>query len=346
MKNRDLQLDVAKGIAIYSVVLGHLDTGLKGQIIYLFHMPFFFIISGYFHQLDSQEGRYLRKKVVSLLIPYFVYLLILKLPSMTTFYYQFIQQPSVEVVLSFSKHIAKLIYGGDRLTGTVGVFWFVTCLFITQQVFNFVALRVKNNRELLSVAVAFYGIACLDQIYPIHLGLPWTVNVVFCAFLFYAVGSLYGDYIFKAENRLLILLAVAISVFSILLIASGVELSFKMKQAYYGLFILSPLAAFSLTKLLSFSAGLLATNSLISLLLAFVGKASITIMFFHRVLEPHLPRNFPGGSIAAAIFSTAICCILHQVLTASLVSRALFLGSRRDFDCLTRVFHKAGKEAQ
>lgn len=335
MKNRDLQLDIAKGIAIYSVVLGHLDTGLKGQIIYLFHMPFFFIISGYFHQLDHQEGRYLRKKAVSLLIPYFVYLLILKLPSMMPFYNQFIQQPSVEVIISFAKHIAKLILGGDTLTGTVGIFWFVTCLFITQQGFNFIALRVKSTQKIIAIATALYGLSCLDQISPIHLGLPWAANVTCCAFLFYAVGSIYGDYIFKAENRLLILSAVAISVFSILLIASGVELSFNMKQAYYGLFILSPLAALSLTKLLSFSAGLLSTNTLIASSLALVGKASITIMFFHRVVEMYLPRSFPGGSIAAAIFSTAICCILHQMLTATPVSRALFLGSRRDFGWLT-----------
>ncbi len=345
MKNRDLQIDIAKGIAIYSVVLGHLDTGLKGQIIYLFHMPFFFIISGYFHKLDPQEGRYLRKKAISLLIPYFVYLLILKLPSMATFYSQFIQQPSVEVILSFAKYVAKLIFGGDRLTGSVGIFWFVTCLFITQQVFNFVALRVQNKRKMLAIATTLYGLSFLDQISPIHLGLPWAANVACCAFLFYALGSLYGHYIFKADNNLLILSAVGVSVFSILLLASGIELSFNMKGAYYGLFILSPLAAFSLTKLLALGAGLLAMNTLIASLLALVGKASITIMFFHRTVEAHLPTDFPGGSIAAAIFSTVICCVLHQILTATPVSRALFLGSRRDFGWFIKPFQKSERKA-
>ncbi len=260
-------MDIAKGIAIYLVVLGHLDTGLKGQIIYLFHMPFFFIISGYFHKLDPQEGRYLRKKAIALLIPYFVYLLILKLPSMTTFYNQFVQQPSVEVIVSFAKYIVKLILGGDMLTGTVGVFWFVTCLFITQQVFNFVALRVQNTQKILAVAAALYGLSFIDQISPIHLGLPWAANIACCAFLFYAIGSVYGHYIFKAHNKLLVLSAIGISVFSILLIVSGADLSFNMKQAYYGLFILSPLAAFSLTKLLSLSAAVLAMNGLIASLL-------------------------------------------------------------------------------
>ncbi len=344
MKSRDLQLDIAKGIAIYSVVLGHLDTGLKGQIIYLFHMPFFFIVSGYFHQIDPQEGRHLRKKAISLLVPYFVYLLILKLPSIGAFYNQLIQQLSVEAIVSFAKYIVWLILGGDTLEGTVGVFWFVTCLFITQQVFNFVALRVQNTRKILAVATALYGLSFLDQISPIHLGLPWAANVACCAFLFYAIGSIYGDYIFKDNNRLLILSAIGISVFSILLVASGVELSFNMKRAYYGLFILSPLTAFSLTKLLAFSAGLLAMNTLIASLLALVGKASITILFFHRVVEPHLTGGFPGGSIMAAIVSTAICCILHQILTVSPVSRALFLGSRQDFDWLTKAFRKAKRE--
>lgn len=85
MGDRDVQIDVARGIAISLVVFGHIVTGTVSQIIYLFHMPFFFAISGYFHRLDYQEGRYLKRKCVSLLGPYFSYLFILKAPAIVQF---------------------------------------------------------------------------------------------------------------------------------------------------------------------------------------------------------------------------------------------------------------------
>ena len=49
MENRDLTIDIGKGIAIILMCVGHsyvctfLDT-----FIYLFHMAFFFMMSGYF----------------------------------------------------------------------------------------------------------------------------------------------------------------------------------------------------------------------------------------------------------------------------------------------------------
>ena len=42
------EFDVAKGIGIMCVVLGHiLDAGMAKSFVYLFHMPLFFIISGH-----------------------------------------------------------------------------------------------------------------------------------------------------------------------------------------------------------------------------------------------------------------------------------------------------------
>ena len=49
-KKRILWADYAKFVAIYLVVLGHADLpfGDSRNFIYLFHLPLFFLISGYF----------------------------------------------------------------------------------------------------------------------------------------------------------------------------------------------------------------------------------------------------------------------------------------------------------
>ena len=51
---RDKNIDAAKGMAIVLVVMGHVCTGIPGLVkwIYSFHMPLFFLISGYL-----QEGK-------------------------------------------------------------------------------------------------------------------------------------------------------------------------------------------------------------------------------------------------------------------------------------------------
>ena len=81
-KKRDATFDIAKGIAIYLVVLGHIFA--IGEIdamspFYNFinytHMPVFFFISGwffarYFRSCDGGEGKRFRQKAARLLVPF------------------------------------------------------------------------------------------------------------------------------------------------------------------------------------------------------------------------------------------------------------------------------------
>ena len=83
-ENRIEFLDIAKGIAILLVVMGHLVqynmTGTSAttvfDFIYSFHMPLFFMLSGYVAALRSESTspfKYVKKKFISLVIPYFVW---------------------------------------------------------------------------------------------------------------------------------------------------------------------------------------------------------------------------------------------------------------------------------
>lgn len=78
MKQRDTFLDFAKGIAIFLVVLGHvLEKSMEQRngvyhFIYQFHMPFFFMLSGYLAcRTTAFDGRFYLKKIRSLLLPFF-----------------------------------------------------------------------------------------------------------------------------------------------------------------------------------------------------------------------------------------------------------------------------------
>lgn len=70
---RDKNIDIVKGIGILLVVFAHIFH--NSGIIYQFHMPLFFILSGA-AMTYSKSGFSLKKKAKSLLVPYFVFSII------------------------------------------------------------------------------------------------------------------------------------------------------------------------------------------------------------------------------------------------------------------------------
>ena len=67
--------DFAKGIGIILVRFGHQKIFGKKLIylIYAFHMPLFFMISGYFYKNDKGAIKQIKHKAYSILMPYFSY---------------------------------------------------------------------------------------------------------------------------------------------------------------------------------------------------------------------------------------------------------------------------------
>ena len=74
MSQRIEYLDIARGIGILLVVLGHNDFGAISpffhQVIYSFHIPLFFFLSGYFVNTALPFFDYFKKRFHSVLKPY------------------------------------------------------------------------------------------------------------------------------------------------------------------------------------------------------------------------------------------------------------------------------------
>ena len=64
-------MDLAKGIGILAVILGHVyKNTVFGTLLYSFHLPLFFLISGYFFHYIPDYWVFLKKKLRNYLIPY------------------------------------------------------------------------------------------------------------------------------------------------------------------------------------------------------------------------------------------------------------------------------------
>lgn len=79
---RDISVDVAKGIGIMLVCYGHCKGTMFSFEVFAFHMPLFFMLSGFFLKQDNLKD-FLYKKCRTLLVPlvfFYVFTLLLKVP--------------------------------------------------------------------------------------------------------------------------------------------------------------------------------------------------------------------------------------------------------------------------
>ena len=133
MNNRTDWVDYAKAIGIILVVYGHVARGLNSSgiqipkgiytlidsVIYSFHMPLFFFLSGlfFFHSLHKKGAKGLGiSKIDTLIYPYILWSLI---------------QGSIEVLLSNYTNGDTTFYEVLKLWDPRAQFWFLLVLFLT-----------------------------------------------------------------------------------------------------------------------------------------------------------------------------------------------------------------------
>ena len=69
-KTRLDYLDIAKGFAMICIIMGHMGLEKVNSFVFTFHVPIFFLISGYFLNTRLSFGDFLRNMARQLLITY------------------------------------------------------------------------------------------------------------------------------------------------------------------------------------------------------------------------------------------------------------------------------------
>lgn len=202
---RNRTMDVMKGFGILAVVIGHSGSPIT-NFIYLYHMPLFFFISGYFYK-DKYSANLIsliKKRLKSLYKPYLIYsLLFLTLHnlffklniynSMFKYGNKIIHPYSgIEFIKSFLQTI--VFAGREPMTG---VFWFFASLFFVNIIFGIIScisLKAKKNVQgyvrLLIVIILFIVGNLLTKR---GLNIPRFNNSLVMVFIYY-IGYLYKKY--------------------------------------------------------------------------------------------------------------------------------------------------------
>lgn len=183
-------VDTAKGIAILLVIFGHMPADdFVHDFIYSFHMPLFFIISGFFiaREASMTIPKHLKKKFDRLLIPYLFFGLVIMTPFGLIFESARSGTFSLDVVADhFVKRVIGLLFGLRGDWPCIGVFWFLPCLFCSLVLIHLVS-RLTGRYSL--VAIIIFSIT--GFIYNGFIGhsLPFSIDLAMIAALFIMVGS-------------------------------------------------------------------------------------------------------------------------------------------------------------
>ncbi|MFQ7977687.1 MAG: acyltransferase family protein [Faecalimonas umbilicata] len=72
MKERVRYFDIAKGVAIFCIIAGHMRNTIINNFVFTFHVPIFFLISGYFLKSNRPFKEFVTKKYNQLIRPYII----------------------------------------------------------------------------------------------------------------------------------------------------------------------------------------------------------------------------------------------------------------------------------
>ena len=193
-KSRVEWVDIAKGIGIILVIIGHLSIPYTDLWIYTFHMPLFFFLSGVvFSGMKYNFKTFLVKRLKALVIPYFA--LGFGIFLFFTFLYVYHDKtdtaPPYFVKSALDTPLNMFInFLVQRGYWTV---WFLACLFVAEIMFYFIVKAGKGNLIVTTVISSVIYVGGLGYYRFGGVALPWNVDIALIAQFFMCMGYLFSN---------------------------------------------------------------------------------------------------------------------------------------------------------
>jgi polysaccharide biosynthesis protein PslL len=293
MSKRIEYIDIARGIGILLVVMGHNDFAIVSpfahKVIYSFHMPLFFFLSGYFINPTVEFWTFFKKRFNSLLKPYFFTIFLIYMGALSF------------GKMGFQTAIArtvKSLYGTGYFLDWVQL-WFLPHLFVVSlYAFVFYAILAKIDSRLMrwTILLLTLGISSLflKSFYPFELsvfgkeyvlfGLPFSLDLVLLSGFFFILGSemrhitsedLFGNPFF------LVITGAAVILFNVIF---GARIDFNTRL--YESFIINTLeAVVGILFVLALSRQVELRTHRLASLFKYFGKISLILLIFHVPIQ-------------------------------------------------------------
>ena len=196
-------IDIAKGMAILCMVLGHTYSMQEKPFIFIwiysFHMPLFFITSGILYRIKrSGEQKYsslIQKKTKTLLIPYLIW---------NTIYQIFISilnfRGGKNIWLTNLQHI--IYFNGSAM-------WFLPVMFIASLIF-LVTIKNKYLNIILGITLAIVGINMPECSYMLEVVFRAFVGVIFIE-----IGYYFYDMYINNFSKIILVIVIGLDILGV-----------------------------------------------------------------------------------------------------------------------------------
>jgi len=317
-------IDIARGIGILLVVMGHNDfaaiSPFAHKVIYSFHMPLFFFLSGYFFKLAIGFWDFFKKRFNAIMKPYFF----------TIFLIYFIS-------ISFGKmgfqtailRITKSLYGAGHYLDWVQL-WFLPHLFVVSLyafLFYAVMTRVNNRWIRWIVLLLTLGIASLflKTFYPFSFsmfakdyelfGLPFSLDLVLLSGFFFILGSearhLTSEGLFS--NVLFLIVTGALMIFLNLFFSARIDFNTRLYES----FLINTIeAVIGILFVLALSRQIELWTHRLASFFKYCGKISLILLLFHVPIQDFWGQKILAvtGNLSLSIWLAFLMGVLGPII--------------------------------
>ena len=293
LEQRDYTLDALKGVGIILMIIGHVPSPIR-NLIFSFHMPLFFFISGYLYK-DRLAYDIIVRNTKKVLLPYLITCLFLWL-------FFIIKNNNWQWGLSiFLANGTDAVWNMSGLM--VGPLWFLPCYFVATLGFHYV-LKIKEKYIQVIILLLFWIAAFfIKRFFGLQpMGILNSVPAMCCMLMGYSVNDdIIKQYVFSRPAIVL-----GFFIWIICLVYGKVSMAgltyklwiFQLIGAFYLVYIL-----FKLLKALKQNWG--------GQILAQIGKLSMVILCVHSV---DYMLNISSSIVLLGNLPSAIGTLLNMTL--------------------------------
>jgi acyltransferase len=275
MKDRIDWVDIAKGIGIILIVFGHnLLPPYIRQVVFAFHVPLFFFLSGMFFNTRCNLKQFIIDKYKKLVIPYFIF-------AITTYIFWFFVTSRFDNYSHKTIPFIGIFYGNgtDPWMMFNAPRWFIVCLFSTEILFYFVYKAAKGKYKLIFALIIISVIGFLYSKF-VAIRLPWGIDICFTSIIFYGTGYLFKNYfnIKKVKKTLVVFLIPCFAVLTVMFSTLNglIDMNYRIYNNYFFFYLAAFFGIFTII--------LLSTVFPNLKLIKYYGQNTLVILALHIVI--------------------------------------------------------------
>lgn len=204
-----------KGVGIILMLIGHLFIPYLGKFIISFHMPLFFLVSGYLYK-KKQNLQMFWALFKRLMVPYIV----------LGFLFLICSESPVEALKSLiAAESWKMRPCVIETQAIAGVFWFLPAMFLAKLIYNFIAETKYVHIIVLVLFTIFWMVGKYTH-------LPLCISEGCTAMIFVHLGYMFRKYEAKVDSVQKYIYWIGVPVTIICLIFSYIEVGTSSYKFY------------------------------------------------------------------------------------------------------------------